>query len=433
MHSNFFSLRKPFFVIFILVAVNFLLVGNYSYEQVNQGSDARGYNAYATNIALRGVYSSSEAGFSTEREPGYPLFLAALYGIFGVENFAAVKGAQVLLLSFSGFFIFLAFRLFGFSRLGLLVGVLFVLLPPYAYYANFLLVETLFTFLLTGTLCLFLFIIKHDPSRLFYLLLGAVLSLLVLTRMHMLFLPLVIFSALLFLRKPLRSVLLALGVFLFFVAGWASIVYSHTGNFTVSSGRQEIHLYARSIRAEELSYAGNMRYFVSWVKRSLNGGKEDGMLLAYDSGALSLRLEKELRDGKPIRVLREESFTRLKENPGHFLFGNFVEWGKLMFIEHLSEPFSPILTRYFRAGFYFVLYACFFAGILGFLLSRNRELLPLFLATSAFILYHWGIMVFFDVVPRLNTPYLGLYLALGIVGITSFYQKIKNNNHAANT
>ncbi|MBI4057173.1 MAG: hypothetical protein HY399_06450 [Elusimicrobia bacterium] len=57
--------------------------------------DAMAYHAHAVNLLTRGVYADSQ-GFSAVRMPGYPLFLAAVYSVFGPSP-AAVQIVQCVL------------------------------------------------------------------------------------------------------------------------------------------------------------------------------------------------------------------------------------------------------------------------------------------------------------------------------------------------
>ena len=86
--------------------MSFLVFGLNKYA-VPSG-DSEQYNLYAKNIALGNGYTadSEGKGFSNYREPGYPLFLSLIYKTLGVENFKAVKMAQMVLLAITAFVVF---------------------------------------------------------------------------------------------------------------------------------------------------------------------------------------------------------------------------------------------------------------------------------------------------------------------------------------
>src|SRR3989338_10238661 len=99
-----------FILLLFLTSTNFLLFGLNHYA--TPSGDSEQYNLYAKNIALGNGYTTDPINtkFSMYREPGYPIFLSSIYLLFGIENFAAVKIVQVILLTVTAFLIF---RIFG--------------------------------------------------------------------------------------------------------------------------------------------------------------------------------------------------------------------------------------------------------------------------------------------------------------------------------
>lgn len=59
--------------------------------------DASGYNEYAKTIVSGTEWLSQNEFLGYKREPGYPLFVATVYAIFGIESFLAVYLIQALL------------------------------------------------------------------------------------------------------------------------------------------------------------------------------------------------------------------------------------------------------------------------------------------------------------------------------------------------
>lgn len=402
------------FAIFLFLAsLNFFIVG---VTDVPPKGDAEDYNAYAVNIASGGGYSLDGTTFSPYREPGYPLFVSSIYRVFGIQNFLAVKLAQVFLVAAAAYFLLLSFRLFNIGRPGIVAGALFALLPQYSYYANLLLSETLFTFFLMASLYLSVKILRNGSGWQSYALLGGVLGVTALTRSHMLFFPGALALLLIFFHKPAKQILLFLSVFALLIGLWAGYVYRHTGNFMITAGRAELHLYARAVRSQ-LSYADSLRYLSSWIFRSKEGGTTYRMLELYEPKPLAKQFAQELSKGKTVADIRRESTAILIKNPGHYLFGNVIEWVKLMFVEHLFPPVSPLLTRSVRLIIYVLLYLSFIGGIAGVMFSKNKELKLFAGIAGLYLFYHWAVLTFFDVVPRFNTPYFGLYLLIGVAGL----------------
>ena len=125
-------------------------------------SDAAGdglvYAQAARNILEQGVYSTdTEAPFAPTliRVPGYPLFLAAVYSIFGHENNMAVRIVQAVF--DTGTCVLIALLAFLWTedeerkrKNALLAFILVVLCPFIVIYAAMILTETLTTFLMTA-------------------------------------------------------------------------------------------------------------------------------------------------------------------------------------------------------------------------------------------------------------------------------------------
>jgi len=66
----------------------------------DEPDDARLYTVLAQNVLLHGVYSGSltpPLEPTYVRVPGYPLFIAGIYRVFGVDNATAVRVAQAVI------------------------------------------------------------------------------------------------------------------------------------------------------------------------------------------------------------------------------------------------------------------------------------------------------------------------------------------------
>lgn len=125
-------------------------------DRIVPGTDAPQYDIMARNLAEgRGFALATEPPFAPTvyREPGYPLFTAALYRLSG-NDVQIVAGIQVVLLALTAAFsAHIGAELFG-RAAGLLGGLLVGFNPQLSYLAGQLLSETLFTFLVAATLWL---------------------------------------------------------------------------------------------------------------------------------------------------------------------------------------------------------------------------------------------------------------------------------------
>jgi len=407
-----------FFLLVFLAFANFALFG---FNENSFPADSDQNIAYGINLALGNGYSIDGKTFDIAREPGCPFFLFFIFKLFGVGNLLAVKIIQTILLALTAFFVYLVFELYGRKKAGLVAGIAVSVIPSYGYYANLMGAESLFTFLLFFCFYLTLRILKKDENMLFYGITGAVFALTALTRMHIILLPLLLGAGFLLMRKKIINIVVFFLVFLALIGCWVGYVHHKTGVFAVTQGRIEQHLYDRAVRST-LSYKESLYYLYSWVRRSALEGAENEILRKYDLRPLNRQFMDMTERGYPLNRIRAESVETILNNPGHYLFQNFIEWIKFMWVEHLYPPVSPLLGRFVRLGLYLLLYGLFLFGSIQFLKRGRRELQTFFWLAAVFVLYNWIIMSFFDALPRYNTPHLIFYLLIGIVGLASKYE-----------
>jgi len=88
----------------------FLLRIVYSYffgwQQIPSGSDGISYNGYALAILNKTDWLTNPSFHGDYRAPGYPLFLALIYSIFGAENLFAVNFFQAIIGTLTVYYIF---------------------------------------------------------------------------------------------------------------------------------------------------------------------------------------------------------------------------------------------------------------------------------------------------------------------------------------
>lgn len=111
--------------------------------------DETHYNGLAVELAQTGNFASSEEGFVSLRPPLYPWFVSKIYGLCGLENFSAVRWAQILLSLLTTLCVYGLAREFGgllSERGALLAAAIFCFYPSLVMQNFFLLTETFFTF-----------------------------------------------------------------------------------------------------------------------------------------------------------------------------------------------------------------------------------------------------------------------------------------------
>lgn len=163
-------LHRLFLVTLLLSVLSKLalsaLVSTYHPNGVFESSDSVEYHQLALNLLQHSEFSRSlQAPYEPEiiRTPAYPLLLAGLYGIFGIQPVIIVF-VQIAL---SVATIFIGFRIATMlfhEQAGLLTALLLAADPVSAYYTQVILTETVFTTAISLCLLLFLHALAN-PSR----------------------------------------------------------------------------------------------------------------------------------------------------------------------------------------------------------------------------------------------------------------------------
>jgi 4-amino-4-deoxy-L-arabinose transferase-like glycosyltransferase len=222
---------------------------------VFESSDSLEYHQLALNLLHHGEFSRSpQAPYEPEilRTPAYPLLLAGLYGIFGIQP-AIVVFAQI---AFSVATIFIGFRITALlfhERAGLLAALLLAADPVAAYYTQVLLTETIFT--TTISLCLLLLLhALTEPSK-WQWSVGASICLALSTYIRPTSYYLgFIFPLILFLmirplvgsRRAFKPALLFLSLYIVLVGSWQIRNYVQTGSMEFSQVKNQYLFIAKA-------------------------------------------------------------------------------------------------------------------------------------------------------------------------------------------
>lgn len=414
---------RKWIVLGLCVGVALLSLFIFGTHHVRSWADAQQYDDFAVSIVQGHGYTMDGSTFTAEREPGYPLFLAAIYTFFGADNFLAVSIIQALVVALIGFMVYRLFVHIGEENLGIIIALLVSVIPYYGFYSYEILTEMLFAFVLA---LIFYFCARTAPDAActpwyIYAVIGLLCAYGTLVRVQLLFfLPFLILCYAVFIRvwSPiiLKKIVLACGVFVLVVGSWVLYVHAHTGSFVITTSRGGTEFYIRADRAQ-LSYKELTRYVFEWIKRSSTGGQSSDFLENHEFHRLQAQYNALASTTVAAALVDKQSIATILHNPGHYLFGNGIEVMKTLYIEH---DFSDSMSKYLRAGVYVFVYGLCAFGFCMLLRSWKRadpQLRTFSVLSLLFILYNCAILSFFDSIPRYNTPYLFFYLIVGFVGI----------------
>jgi 4-amino-4-deoxy-L-arabinose transferase-like glycosyltransferase len=412
------------FPLFLAAAfVNFFVFG---LKHAPSWKDASEYSGYASNLLAHGMYSLDGVHFSILREPGYPFFLWLIYAYFGNENLLAVALTQAILLALIGYMTYRIFAEREEKIIGVIAGFSVCLLPRYGYYTNEILSEILFATLLTAAYFLALHIISRNEKYAIFGLFGIVLGYLALVRTQTIFfLPFLFLCYLIFMRPYQKEIWKKFGItflaFLIPICGWMMYVHAHTGVFAITAGRQEEVLNIRAVRSA-LSYKEITQYGYEWLRRSISGGGSGPMLDKYEWKTIGREYYARATTSAAVLEIKKENIRTILTHPGEYLYGNFIELMKVLYIDH---DFNDSANRYFRAAEYVVIYLFFAFGLYQLVRARRHNIKILSILALIFLAYNYLFVTMFDTVPRFNTPYLVLYIIVGFVGVVLF----RRNKH----
>jgi len=196
--------------------------------EVPQGKlvgDAYEYDTIAWHLVQGAGYSIEQNIPASKRAPGFPFMLALIYFMFG-HSYAAVTVFQSLIGAATCILIYYIARMIYDERVARASGLLMCFYPIIIAYTNLILSETLFIFLFSSTIFLFM---KSDygEKRIFLLASGFFLGLTTLTRATTVLYPFVL-ALVIFLvktRKPVLKSAMVFAVFIISMIPWTARNY----------------------------------------------------------------------------------------------------------------------------------------------------------------------------------------------------------------
>lgn len=157
----------------------------------NHVSEADLINVHAIQLT-QGIWFQDALGKPSGRRPiGYPLFLGALYKLFGI-HLSVVRVAHLIFFLATGILVYLMSRLLFSESAGLLAAGMFVFYPISIYSFNLITDEHLFLFIWYLGLFLLFREIRSKPVKFSWVWYGLLFGYATMTRTHTLFMPFVV-------------------------------------------------------------------------------------------------------------------------------------------------------------------------------------------------------------------------------------------------
>ncbi len=349
--------------------------------------DEQEYNRLAHNLLAHGEFAYEPGRPTSLRPPLYPLLVAGVYAVAGVDNFQAVRLVQVLLSLATVWLVYRLGREAFSERVGLWAATLIAFYPTLLGMNNLILTETLFTLLLTAA-C-YAVVRYYRQEKVGYLALaGLLLGLAALTRSIVwLSPPLLAGYVLLTARCSLARRALGAGVM---VLAFAATVAPWSVRNTLLQGT----FVTIDTMGGRNFLMGNYAYtplYRSWDAISLEEDK------AWYHEVMD-RYPQELRttQGKIDKLALKEGLAYVREHPGQTALRDVIKffdfWGlerELIaglprgYFGHVPSPAALVLGVVILVSYP----AALFLGIFGVLFrpAADRRLHWLLLAVIAFV------------------------------------------------
>ncbi len=450
---------KKVIVLIFFIAVLLGLFWNQKIFSQPLSSDQLGYDSIAMDILNNGQFT--DQGQPTFREPGYPLFLAVIYKIFG-HNYDAVRFIQIILFGLLAVIIyFLARDIFG-RKIAIFSGLCTALFYGLANHAGLVMTELLFTFLI----CLFAYSIykaSAENSNKWLVFSALILGGATLVRgvAEFLFFLVVINFFIIFKGKiSYKKIFCKIAIFIvcFFMVLTPWLVKNKFKNGISVSSFTGYYLLLQTERMKELysHYAGHfVGYFLGYyVSERLNfdTGPSDNKYFSYFEGPIQSRIARLTAEGYDYSdissVFTKEALPQVVKHPGQFLSVsvlNFFSFNGPILIRgplwqnaaDLSPQFAdgrhPEIPDYLKLIIVLtprLLWFLFFFFVIKSIIKNLRDWKKI--GWLVLIITYFNII--YSISSGLNRyalPIYPFYIILAIMGLTSVYAKIKKLNESA--
>jgi len=409
--------RLPWFIfgLGLVAALAVILIGWRVQSMVDNRPDPYWFSAMGSSLA-RGEGLSAYGSLLHRRAPLYPLIIGAIYTVFGEHQFL-VQLLQALCFAGTTLFVFdLGRRLYN-VRTGVIAGVLCALHPALLRYVADFHLETLFTFLLTGSVWSSVRLYER-PTRARAAIFGIAAALTALTKTVAIVYPAVFVAGWWFTRKrgpaklePRSTVLLVailFGCMGLTIAPWTVRNYVVTGHIVpVSTGFSDAFLRG---------YVFSKTEYVTLQKPPYTDGEnESNAMFRQICAAEGAVWEQD--DYQTDKILNRAAKVRLLASPAAFVRKTVV--GLFAFWYEMTS-----LKNSLAAGF-MALVAWAFAAV-GFVRSR-REGQPAWLLLAP-ILYFNLFLAPLLALGRYSVPVLPCLTILAAFGLDTLLQKFQSRS-----
>ncbi len=387
---------------------------------VTFAKDPSDYSSAAIHLIEEHLYSLDGVHPTDEREPGYSVFLAVIYSVFGIENRLAIflmQGAVFLTaaLLFAG-----ELKRHTSSSLSINVHheriaswtLFFLLLCPSVYHTVFSAYRENFALSLTLFFAASFLRFQREPSWMYASVSGALLGALILTYIPFLFFPIVLLPLPWILGFPKRYTAALIMIPLFIVSLWAGRNALQGKGFRIAAPeRTAIMLYVRGEQAEHIRGFEPFRcLWAEYIARNWEGRSPqcsfNGVMHGLsDSGGLA----------KGPAVIASEGKAKIFAYFPHYL------WFSVFEILELHVPYVNGWGFAYNALDSLAIALLYLGCLFAIPFFRRKE----YVIVLLLIFYCTVIYSLTDATPRYHMPIIFCYCVLAAAGYDALFKRLR--------
>ncbi len=407
--------RNPFTWLTVLFALAWLGVFAYtrsagllSFQFVADGlsGDPFQYDVLARSLVTSGTFSLDGVTPFFEREPGFSIFLAAIYLLFGVGSHTAVFLAQAVL-HVAATYVFVRSVKPFLPNHGPAVLFGLLLFSPPVFHTLFSLTRESLALSLTMFFTALSFALLRRPSMWRALLCGAFLGVLIVVNIPLLLFPVGFGALLLFWRVPWKHVALSLVVTAAVIAPWGIRNYVHRDMLCLTGCyRAALQWHVRGEQAEHIPIGSEPAQclWAEYVSRDWTGRSE---FCSFNAVWHAQWPEGFVGVPEDAAVSRAGQAKILAHLPSYL-------WFSLFEILELHLPYVNGWGRIYNLSAILWTAIVYLGCALSVPLLRRKD----YLLFAAFIAYATALFALTDATPRYLVPILHCYAFLAVLGYT---------------
>lgn len=371
------------------------------------GSDAGQYDALARSLITNGTFSLDGITPFFEREPGYSVFLALIYAVFGVGSYDVVFFVQAVLHAVAAVVFVRAVRPMVPRGAPTLLLALLLLSPP-VFHVLFAVTRESVSLSLTMFLTAGLFWLLKSPSYKHAAIVGAVLGMLILTMSTFVLFPFFVIALLLLWRVSWKKIVLLCMVCAAVLAPWGIRNLAHRDMLCLTGCyRAALQWHVRGEQAEQIPVGTEpfmclWAEYVSrdWSQRSLSCSFNAVWHRKWPAGFVGVPED---------AVIAREGQQRILRNSPSYL------WFSMFEVLELHLPYVNGWGRLYNASAILWTVLAYLGALVSLPFLRRKE----WLLVGALIGYITGIYALTDATPRYLVPILHCYALLAAIGYTA--------------